>query len=219
MGRFATRVKPASKAIASSENSDPIPHSPRSLARSTSRVAAFDGPQLAGAKHSTPLRHCSGFSAEAAHMLNLIATRIRTAGTTIQNKRTSAVSLCLSIFLFIAAAASIQAQTPVTLSSSALPAVAQPGVQAVRLTVTKVPSGTILASSITVSLAPATPGTGPSAQVTASGFARVVGTTANVTFTVPAALTLRAPTVYCQHHGLCAGRRNLRQYEHLESDD
>jgi len=129
-------------------------------------------------------------------MLNLIATRIRTAGTTIQNKRTSAVSLCLSIFLFIAAAASIQAQTPVTLSSSALPAVAQPGVQAVRLTVTKVPSGTILASSITVSLAPATPGTGPSAQVTASGFARVVGTTANVTFTVPAALTLRAPTVY-----------------------
>ena len=68
--------------------------------------------------------------------------------------------------------------------------------QPVRLTGSGFPAGTILASNITVTLTPASSGTGPTVQTTATGFTRAAGTIGTVTFLVPTSLTLTAPTAY-----------------------
>ena len=84
----------------------------------------------------------------------------------------------------------------VTLSSSTIPTAAEPNVQSVRVTGSGFPAGAISASSITVSLVPGTTGSAPGASTTASGFARIAGTTATVTFTVPSSLVMSSPTPY-----------------------
>jgi hypothetical protein len=88
------------------------------------------------------------------------------------------------------------ASSGVILPASALPAVVEPNVQPVRLTGSGFPTSTILASGITVTLAPATAGAGPTVQTAASGFTRTVGSIASVIFLVPPSLVLAAPTPY-----------------------
>ncbi len=102
----------------------------------------------------------------------------------------------LSSELALTASQSSTSSAVVTLPASASPSAAEPNVQPVRLTGSGFPTATIVVSGITVTLAPATPGAGPTVQTVASGFARTAGTIATVTFLVPTSLTLNAPTPY-----------------------
>ena len=86
------------------------------------------------------------------------------------------------------------AQTAVTLSPAASPASGQPGITVINLTGSGFPTGTILPTAVTVSMAPSAGGaaiTTPSSAVTT-----VAGTTRRVTFTIPASISVATPTSY-----------------------
>jgi hypothetical protein len=82
----------------------------------------------------------------------------------------------------------------VTLSPAASPASGQPGITVINLTGSGFPTGTIQLTAVTVSLEPAAGGaavTTPSTAVTT-----IAGSTRRVTFTIPASISVAAPTSY-----------------------
>jgi hypothetical protein len=99
----------------------------------------------------------------------------------------------VGFLLLLAVVPGLRAQV---LLSTVTPATAEPGLTNVTVTGSGFPSGTITPGNITVTLAPANTGAGPTAMTAASGIATVLGTTRRVTFLAPASLTVTAPTAY-----------------------
>jgi RHS repeat-associated protein len=88
------------------------------------------------------------------------------------------------------------AQSTVTLTPFTSPSEGQPGIQRIDVTGSNFPADAVPPSAVTVSLAPSTPGSGPSGSATASAVTTVSGSTRRVTFTIPTAVTVTAPTSY-----------------------
>ena len=86
--------------------------------------------------------------------------------------------------------------TKVTLSPSAFPTAADPGVTIVTVVGHNFPSGRILPSNVTVTLGPASIGAGPSGTTAATNITVVSGATEQVTFRVPTSILLPAATPY-----------------------
>src|SRR5215510_6677792 len=102
---------------------------------------------------------------------------------------TAAVGIASSLSL-------LEAQTSVTLSTAVSPSTGQAGVTSVSVTGSNFPSGTIAPADVTVTIEPATAGTGPTITTSASNVATVVGTSRRVTFQIPDTVDIAAPTSY-----------------------
>jgi hypothetical protein len=87
-----------------------------------------------------------------------------------------------------------QSLVAVTLTATASPSAGQPGVTSISLTGSNFPTGTINASSVTVSMAPAAGGAAITA--TATAVTTIAGRTRRVTFTIPASISVTTPTSY-----------------------
>ncbi|HEU4689471.1 MAG TPA: hypothetical protein VFS23_13955, partial [Vicinamibacterales bacterium] len=88
----------------------------------------------------------------------------------------------------------VSAQSAVTLTVTPSPSAAQPGIQAVNITGSGFPSGTIAASGVTITLTPAAGGA--STTATSTAVATVAGTSRRVTFVIPATISVSNPTAY-----------------------
>lgn len=93
----------------------------------------------------------------------------------------------------IAAEASV---TKVTLSNVAQPSSGQASVGSVSVTGEGFPSGTIPAANVTVTLKPAVTGTGPTGTTAANAVTTLPNGNKRVTFQIPAAIAVAAPTAY-----------------------
>jgi hypothetical protein len=107
-----------------------------------------------------------------------------------------AAPLFFAICVASTATVGAQAQVPVTLASQTSPANADPTFTNVHVTGKGFPSGTIPAANVVVRLAPVTAGGGPSVRTKALAVTVVSGTTERITFRVPAAIAVTAPTQY-----------------------
>src|SRR5262245_11576727 len=90
----------------------------------------------------------------------------------------------------------LEAQTSVTLSTAVSPSTGQAGVTSVSVTGSNFPSGTIAPADVIVTLEPAAAGTGPTVTMPASNVATIVGTSRRITFQIPDAVDISAPTSY-----------------------
>ena len=88
----------------------------------------------------------------------------------------------------------LEAQTAITLSPAASPTTGQAGITVINVTGSGFPTGTIQAPDVAVVLAPAAGGASTATAPTA--ITTIVGTTRRVTFTVPASISVSAPTAY-----------------------
>lgn len=84
----------------------------------------------------------------------------------------------------------------VSLLPTATPSAAEAGLTLVSVTGSEFPAGTIIPSQVTVTLAPASPGTGDPVAVEAYSVTTVIATTRKVTFLLPASIHVGSPTVY-----------------------
>jgi RHS repeat-associated protein len=100
------------------------------------------------------------------------------------------------LLVFLTSCLTSCAQSPVRLEPFTSPSAGQPGIQPIDVTGSNFPADTIAPSAVTVSLAPSTPGSSPSGTTTASAVTTVSGSTRRVTFTIPTAVTVTAPTSY-----------------------
>ena len=90
----------------------------------------------------------------------------------------------------------LDAQTNVTLTATASPAAAQPGVHLITLTGSNFPTGAIAPANVTITVMPATAGAGPSGSTTAQSVQTVIGSTRRVTFQLPSTIVVASPTPY-----------------------
>ena len=104
--------------------------------------------------------------------------------------RTAALAAWLSGSLLLGAV------TKVALSPNATPMAADPDVTSVTVIGHNFPKGTIPPANVTVTLAPATVGGGPSGSTTANAVTVVSGTTERVSFKVPKSIGVPAATPY-----------------------
>jgi hypothetical protein len=89
------------------------------------------------------------------------------------------------------------AATAVNLSPTASPASGQPGITVINLTGSGFPAGSIQPAAVAVSLKPAAAAIGGTAVTTpASAVITLAGSTRRVTFTIPASLAVKTPTLY-----------------------
>jgi len=108
--------------------------------------------------------------------------------------RLSTPHLLLAVLLAAAQDANSQSPVSITLAPSTSPSVGEPGVTNMSVTGSNFPSGTIEASSVTVSLKPAAGGS--TVTTAATAVTTVAGTTRRVSFTIPASIKVPTPTAY-----------------------
>ncbi len=112
----------------------------------------------------------------------------------MQSVRVNAIPLCgLALLSGSLLFASV---TEVTLSPSATPTSADPVATSVTVVGHGFPAGTISPAKVTVTLKPATAGSGPTGATTATGVTVVSGSTERVTFKVPKSISVPAATPY-----------------------
>lgn len=103
--------------------------------------------------------------------------------------------VCFALAL-ICAAHLTAAATNVTLNAATGPTAADPSFTDVSVIGHGFPSGTILPASVTVTLTPTTPGSGPSGTATPNRVTVLGGSTEGIAFRVPWTIGLTAPTSY-----------------------
>src|SRR5712672_1004096 len=112
------------------------------------------------------------------------------------NRRTRRVCCALMLLLALSGSWSVRAQSNITLTSTASPAAAQPGVTSVSVTGSSFPSGTIVPADTLVTIQPVSTGAAPTVSTAASSVVTVAGTTRRVTFVVPGSFSVTSPTAY-----------------------
>jgi len=100
------------------------------------------------------------------------------------------------VVVAVSAWPTVTAQPGVTLQPAANPTSGQPGVHNITVTGSNFPSGTIPPANVTVTLAPATAGAGPTASTPATAVQTITGTTRRVSFQIPSSIQVAAATAY-----------------------
>ena len=119
--------------------------------------------------------------------------------------RNSGINIFAFFLLVMPVCLIAQAPVSITLSASATPAAAQPGVTVMSLTGSGFPAGTIAPANVTVTLAPAS-GNGSTVAVSATAVTTLFGNSRRVTFQVPSTLSVSSPTAYLAGiHGTVTG--------------
>lgn len=98
----------------------------------------------------------------------------------------------LIIAILVGSVGALHAQTTITLTPSASPGTGQPGVTNINITGSHFPSGIIPPANVTVMIRPAAGG--PTVSTAAQAVTTLIGSSRRVTFQIPAAISVAAPT-------------------------